>query len=204
MPYITAEDRKEIHEDVGEELASIGSVIDHSQDLGQVIFHLAWMYLNRLTQEQPVSYPVLVDHVRQIQNEMRRRVRVTDLVEWCNDIGMAIKVHPGHYNYVISYIIHQWLIRYSVSYTRINRVIGVIDRIKSQFQDKLDCLLGHCDEMEVLDDVEGVLTCIQFELYRVLAAPYEDDKADENGPVSVLDEPFFQLRKQIRALANGG
>lgn len=33
----------------------------------------------------------------------------------------------------------------------------------------------------------GVLTCAKLELYRQIAAPYEDIKKAENGPVSELD-----------------
>jgi hypothetical protein len=35
--------------------------------------------------------------------------------------------------------------------------------------------------------VIGVLECAKLELYRQLAAPYEDEKKDLNGPVSSLD-----------------
>lgn len=34
-----------------------------------------------------------------------------------------------------------------------------------------------------LNEVLGVLTAVQLELYRRLAAPYEDDKRDQNGEV---------------------
>lgn len=33
----------------------------------------------------------------------------------------------------------------------------------------------------------GVLECMKLELYRQVAAPYEDRKKKENGPVSELD-----------------
>lgn len=35
--------------------------------------------------------------------------------------------------------------------------------------------------------VMGCLICVMFELYRRVAAPYEDKKRMENGPVSNLD-----------------
>ena len=202
MPYISQKDRRSIHGEVGEQLCAICTEIQHSQDLGQVIFHLVWMYLNRLAQAQAQAqqYPVLDKSIRNLQNQMRRRIRLQDTVAWCNDVGAVLKVHPGHYNYVISYVIHEWLIRIGVSYTHLNRIIGVLDRVKSQFQRELDNLQGHCDEMEVLDDVEGVLVCIQLELYRVLAAPYEDEKMEENGSVSELDDPIRCLWRNIRVL----
>lgn len=39
-----------------------------------------------------------------------------------------------------------------------------------------------------LNEVIGVLECAKLELYRQVAAPYEDIKKNENGAVSELDE----------------
>lgn len=39
-----------------------------------------------------------------------------------------------------------------------------------------------------LNEVLGVLECVKLELYRRLAAPYEDDKIAQNGDVFVLAE----------------
>lgn len=38
-----------------------------------------------------------------------------------------------------------------------------------------------------INEVVGVLECVKLELYRQIAAPYEDIKKAENGPVSTLD-----------------
>ena len=38
-----------------------------------------------------------------------------------------------------------------------------------------------------INEVIGVLECAKLELYRQIAAPYEDDKKSMNGPVSSLD-----------------
>ena len=38
-----------------------------------------------------------------------------------------------------------------------------------------------------LNEVIGVLECAKLELYRVIAARYEDGKQMENGPISELD-----------------
>ena len=38
-----------------------------------------------------------------------------------------------------------------------------------------------------INEVVGVLECAKLELYRQIAAPYEDDKKSMNGPVSSLD-----------------
>jgi len=39
-----------------------------------------------------------------------------------------------------------------------------------------------------LNDAIGVLECAKMELYRVVAAPYEDTKREINGSVSDLDK----------------
>lgn len=39
-----------------------------------------------------------------------------------------------------------------------------------------------------LNEVIGVLECAKLGLYRKIAAPYEDNKCKENGPVSELDK----------------
>ena len=38
-----------------------------------------------------------------------------------------------------------------------------------------------------INEVIGVLECVKTEVYRQIAAPYEDDKKSMNGPVSKLD-----------------
>ena len=45
-----------------------------------------------------------------------------------------------------------------------------------------------------LNEVLGVLTAVQLELYRRLAAPYEDEKRDQNGEVYEL-VPTTQERR---------
>lgn len=41
---------------------------------------------------------------------------------------------------------------------------------------------------DTINAVIGVLECAKLELYRVIAAPYEDGKQMENGPISELDK----------------
>jgi len=41
---------------------------------------------------------------------------------------------------------------------------------------------------QVLNEVIGVLECAKLELYRTIAAPYENIKKVENGSVSELDK----------------
>ena len=39
-----------------------------------------------------------------------------------------------------------------------------------------------------VNEVIGALECCKLELYRAVAAPYEDEKVSENGPVGVIRE----------------
>jgi len=41
---------------------------------------------------------------------------------------------------------------------------------------------------KILNEVIGVLECAKLEIYRQIAAPYEDQKKLENGSVSELDK----------------
>ena len=63
----------------------------------------------------------------------------------------------GAYNYIISRIIHQFLIVNGLKYDNINSMIGVLE-------------------------------CAKLELYRMIAAPYEDTKILENGNISCIDK----------------
>lgn len=72
--------------------------------------------------------------------------------------GLALPTSAGEVNYKISEIIHTYLIRKG----------GV--------------------NYTNINEVIGILECAKLELYRKLAAGYEDIKQQENGSVSTLDE----------------
>lgn len=40
----------------------------------------------------------------------------------------------------------------------------------------------------IINEVIGVLECCKLELYRMVAAPYENEKRIENGPISELEK----------------
>jgi len=44
----------------------------------------------------------------------------------------------------------------------------------------------------VINDLIGVLECCKLELYRKIAAPYEQKKLMENGPISDLDSKSLE------------
>lgn len=43
-----------------------------------------------------------------------------------------------------------------------------------------------------INEVIGVLECAKLELYRMIAAPYEDKKKRENGAISELDKKTLE------------
>jgi len=83
---------------------------------------------------------------------------IFDLLIYITDHGMLNKTElpVGAYNYIISRIVHQFLIVNGLKYDNINSMIGVLE-------------------------------CAKLELYRIIAAPYEDNKILENGYISCLD-----------------
>ena len=52
-------------------------------------------------------------------------------------------------------------------------------------------LRRHGQRYKHINEVIGVLECAELELYRTIAAPYENQKGSENGSVSELDKPFI-------------
>jgi hypothetical protein len=119
----------------------------------------------------------------------------------------------GELNYCISKRIHRYFIDSQLNYTNLNRVIGILDTLKlftgsytcNYFNSKptfCDALANDLHELiskyaqwskyetneDLTFDIRGVLKCAELELYRQIAAPYEDIKKEQNGPVSELDK----------------
>jgi len=61
-------------------------------------------------------------------------------------------LHPGMLNYTISMIVNKLININKVSYSNINKMVGVLE-------------------------------CVKLELYRRLAAPYEDKMIKDNGDI---------------------
>jgi len=74
------------------------------------------------------------------------------------DYRGRMPANAGELNYCISKLVHNYILR-----------------------------LGPLNYAQV-NEVVGALECAKLELYRQVAAPYEDKKKSENGPVSELDE----------------
>ncbi len=66
----------------------------------------------------------------------------------------------GELNYVITVLIHKFI--------------------------KTNTARGKC--YDNINDAVGILECAKQELYRVVAAPYEDVKRSQNGKVSQLED----------------
>lgn len=58
----------------------------------------------------------------------------------------------------------------------------IISRITHQF------LITNGLKYDNINSMIGVLECAKLELYRIIAAPYEDKKILENGNISCLDK----------------
>ena len=70
----------------------------------------------------------------------------------------------------IDYLIDQ------IDYTNMGEINYIITRL-------CDALLSNGVRYGKINSLIGVLECAKLELYRRVAAPYEDDKIDDNGDV---------------------
>ena len=77
-----------------------------------------------------------------------------------------IGVGKGNLNYAITRLCHLYIKFY-------HKENDMGDTIKQ----------GLC--YDVLNDIVGVLECVKQELYRKVAADYEDEKCDQNGDIDV-------------------
>lgn len=83
---------------------------------------------------------------------------IDDYMRPCfKDVTKVMPQTPGQLNYAITKLIHTY-----------------IENKGGLYYDNIN-------------QVIGVLECIKLELYRVIAAKYEDKKRRENGPISDLD-----------------
>lgn len=75
------------------------------------------------------------------------------------EFGRALASHKlsdGDMNYLITSMMHEWIMSRGLRYTNLNSAIGIME-------------------------------CIKLELYRRVAAPYENKKIAENGDVLGVD-----------------
>lgn len=113
---------------------------------------------------------------------------------------------PGKLNYHIHILLGDYFKDHGVSYSTINNVIGLLHKINTNQEvldipDALYLLYKRINNLitdfhgsrgtsqyKVADlSITGVLRCVELELYRRLAAPYEDLKKIENGDIPIYE-----------------
>ena len=121
------------------------------------------------------------------------------------DIGEAVPQTVGELNYVITTAVDMWITAHGgARYTVLNEAIGILDEVKAAvgtgvntFDEELSRWLWNevwqfgyransgtnGQEPVMWRHVRGVLECAKLELYRRIAAPYEDDRLTEHGEV---------------------
>lgn len=85
------------------------------------------------------------------------RPQIREHIDPYVDALLVVLEERGEYNYVITRLLHAF----------IKRRGG----------------LGYAQ----INDAVGIIECAKMELYRAVAAPYEDTKKEQNGQISELD-----------------
>ena len=81
--------------------------------------------------------------------------------------AMCMFVHQkGEYNYIITRLIHHFIIDYVARFKRFEK-------------------RGPC--YDAFNDAIGILECAKQELLRAVIGPYEKQKKEANGNISLLD-----------------
>ena len=103
----------------------------------------------------------------------------------------------GELNYAITREINKFLKENGTSYAHLNNIIGILFCLQSEKPYDIITEYVHLNK-KIVDllipflkaedkittaEVLGVLECVKLELYRRVAAPYEDKKCQENGDV---------------------
>jgi len=184
MPYIKDADRQKILQHGA--LLQICEKVETETDLGFIAARLTRSFIQKvLTLDVNVH-----ENVRAVEGKIIERTSYrcvfylnSDVENLCALLGVTV----GEYNYCITVILHWYLRTKGVSYARINRIIGVLDRVKFEVESGIATMRGFPDQLAVFDDAVGILGCVMLELYRMIASPYENLKVIENGAVSVLD-----------------
>ena len=112
------------------------------------------------------------------------------------DAGTAYAENVGELNYRCTRILDTWLSEVGVKYTNLNRAIGEVEAAHDwaklppagtpgrAIMDEISRFLGTARGDKT--DVKGVLRCVELELYRRIAAPFEDIKIIENEDVYTI------------------
>ncbi len=197
MPYITSKRRDEIFRDAGLSLLEVLDEINTGEKLDYVVAHFVWAYLNKRI-ENCNGHNALQKLSQDLWQYLVRQIPQVKLQLHCDDIGRCLYDVAGEFNYIITLLLHQSLMDIGVRYAHLNHLVGMIERI---LVDLASCVEEkQSADHAILDDVYGMLRCVQLEMYRVLAAPYEDEKMEENGQISDLDDGFLDARLRLHKL----
>jgi len=91
------------------------------------------------------------------------------MIEMSSRLGAVLAIRSvGDLNYSISRLIWELWFQREISYTKIDTIVGLLDRLIKQFP-----------------KCSSTLRCVQFEIYRRLAANYENEKMNTHGDVFI-------------------
>ena len=161
MPYITQEQRNNIEP----YLAPLLNLLKGINQYNDVIQSILCGYLK-------ASNDWLL-----LNNEMEIHKKIPALLA-------KIKT-KGQYNYVITRIMHNYIINRELKYEHLNDIVGIVENSKLIIKEEFREYRNPCFDME---GALGIIDSAKDEFKRTVVNPYEDEKIKLNGPVSELDK----------------
>lgn len=107
----------------------------------------------------------------------------------------GVLLNTGQLNYAINKLLNNFLLANGLNYDNLNYILGCLEALKHKIispglsQDISKLCASYITNnfnksmSELTLDTLGVLTAVQFELYRRVASGYEDSKIKTNGDV---------------------
>ncbi len=118
---------------------------------------------------------ILVNQYTKVKNNLKDEIKNVLLLEVPERIKKSTT--PGDLNYLITMMSNQYInANGGLNYTNINNVLGSLAYVSNMVS-------GTNQGNKVLFELLGAVEGAKLELYRRLAAPYEDLKIRENGDV---------------------
>lgn len=162
MPYITQEERKEIEP----YLKPVLDLIKSKENNNNVIQALLCNFMG-------LDYDwILFKNVQEIYKIFR---------QLCKNIKTR-----GHYNYVITRIMHNYIKQRSLNYDNLNDIVGIVENSKLNFKQSFQSQ-GSYVYNDSMEEAIGIIDSAKDEFKRMVVNPYEDIKISLNGPISKLD-----------------
>jgi hypothetical protein len=151
-----------------------------------------WMNICGITEyrikETSWNDNIIADAIKELCYHLISGYKLNDII----DVLLREIRGVGDLNYVITYVCHKVLIfKGGIKYERICALISMLDDIRDTIASIRErhaaADIGSSPYELIGGQVCGEIRCAQFELYRIIAARYEDEKRVKNGPVSNLD-----------------